>query len=322
MLVQDSTVIQLPGWLYEVFSGVSNGASKACNCRVQATYDIKNKVFIGFSIDPYSKNDLAAAPELELQEDDLILRDRGYLTKEELQRHVQNRADFIYRHKTGMVYLDPITEEPIDLLKELRTNGSIDQVVRLNNKEKTRVRIVAARVDTETANLRRMKAKKESRSKNPSQAVLALMDWTIFITTLCKEKVTMQTLLTIYGLRWRIEIIFKAWKSHMKFDVIHRVSRTQLLILLMARLLRITFFTNSFYRCCYPIILGLYQRHLSLLKFLNELQKNPERVEALFEGLFAPVIDQNATIWHSLKKYCCYDKRARLNYHEVCNSLL
>jgi hypothetical protein len=32
---------------------------------------------IGFSIDPYSKNDLAAAPELPLQQGDLVLRDRG-----------------------------------------------------------------------------------------------------------------------------------------------------------------------------------------------------------------------------------------------------
>ena len=37
--------------------------------------------FIDFSIDPYSKNDLVSAPELELQLDDLVLRDRGYLTK-------------------------------------------------------------------------------------------------------------------------------------------------------------------------------------------------------------------------------------------------
>jgi len=321
VLVQDSTIIQLPDWLYETFSGVSNGSSTRCNCRIQAIYDIKNKVLIDFSIDPYSKNDLTAAPELELQEGDLALRDRGYLTKDELQRHIHNQTDFIYRHKTGTVYLDPITEEPIELLNLLRKTGFIDQVLVLNNKEKTRVRIVAARVDTEIANTRRMKAKKESKGKNPSKATLALMDWTIFITTLCKEKASMKTLLSLYGLRWRIEIIFKAWKSHMSLGAIHRVCKTQLMIILRARLLRIIVFTNCLYRNCYQIVLRLYQSHLSILKFLNELQKNPERVEAIYECLFAPGVDDCATIWHCLKKYCCYDKRTRLNYHQICYSL-
>ena len=140
VVVQDSTIIQLPSWLYEDFSGVSNGSSKVCNCRIQATYDILNKRFIDFSIDPYSKNDLAAAPELELQPGDLVLRDRGYLTKSEMQRHQNNQADFIYRHKAGSVYLDPLTGEPIDLLKLLRKNASIDQTVLINNEENSLVR--------------------------------------------------------------------------------------------------------------------------------------------------------------------------------------
>ena len=201
VLVQDSTIIQLPNWLYEDFSGVSNGSSKVCNCRIQATYDILNKRFIDFSIDPYSKNDLAAAPELELHPGDLVLRDRGYLTKSEMQRHQDNQADFIYRHKAGSFYLDPLTEEPIDLLKLLRKNGSMDQTVLINNEEKTPVRIVATALDAETANLRRMKAKKESHSKNPSRTTLALMSWTLFITSIRPQKAGIKTLLTAYGLR-------------------------------------------------------------------------------------------------------------------------
>jgi len=46
------------------------------------------------------------------------------------------------------------------------------------------VRLMAAPVDEETANLRRMKAKRETRGHNPSKALLELMDWTIFITTI------------------------------------------------------------------------------------------------------------------------------------------
>ena len=65
VLVQDSTVIQLPARLFTTFSGVSNAHSNVCNARIQAVYDLVAAEFIDFSIDPYSKNDFKAAPELD-----------------------------------------------------------------------------------------------------------------------------------------------------------------------------------------------------------------------------------------------------------------
>ena len=69
-----------------------------------------------------------------------------------------------------------------------------------------------------------MKARKETKGHNPSKAVLELMDWTIFITTIPAPIADFARILAIYGLRWRIEVIFKAWKSHMNFHLLHRVS--------------------------------------------------------------------------------------------------
>jgi hypothetical protein len=67
------------------FSGVSNAHTKVCNARIQAVYDLVAGRLVAFSIDPHGKNDLATAPELEIREGDLVLRDRGYL--------IRNRAD-------------------------------------------------------------------------------------------------------------------------------------------------------------------------------------------------------------------------------------
>jgi hypothetical protein len=50
----------------------------------------------------------------------------------------------------------------------------------MNNKAGTSVRLPAAPVSLEIANLRRMKAKKESKGHDPSKAILELMDWTIY----------------------------------------------------------------------------------------------------------------------------------------------
>ena len=320
VIIQDSTVIKLPAWLYPIFSGVSNAHSKVCNARIQAVYDIKNMELLSFSIDSYSKNDLKAAPELKIKKGDLVLRDRGYLLMREIKRHIECCADVIYRHKTKSIYLDPITKSPINLAGLLKKHGNLDMDILLNNDDRTPVRLIAAPIDKETANLRRMKAKKEMNGHNPSKEVLELMDWTIFLTNIPKEKAGFETILLAYGMRWRIEIIFKAWKSHMNFDSIHRASQVQLFIILKMRLLRIMVFTNCLYRNCYLIVWGHFKRHLSLLSFFNELNGNPERIPAIISALSESVA-ANLPIWRSLVRYCCHEKRKRLNFHEHCISL-
>ena len=163
IIVQDSTIIRLPQRLFGVFSGVANASSKVCNARIQGVYDILNERFISFSIDPYSKNDLEAAPELLLEKGDLSLRDRGYLLFEEIDRHIRVGADCIYRYKNKMVLLNAVTEKPLDILAMLERTPTIDMEIKLNNKERTAVRLVAFPVSEQLANNRRMKAKKEKK---------------------------------------------------------------------------------------------------------------------------------------------------------------
>jgi len=320
VLVQDSTIIQLPSHLFEDFSGVSNAQTTVCNARVQATYNLLDHHLLAVSIDPYSKNDPAAAPELSLQPGDLSLRDRGCLVLDELQRHRAAGADCIYRHRTGTIYLDPQTAKPIDLPALLKKQGALDLVVWLNNPARTPVRLVTAPVDVETANLRRRKAKKETKGHQPSPAVLALMDWTIFITTIPAAAASFKDILAIYGLRWRIEIIFKAWKSHLKFPLLHRVSKLQLAILLKARLLVITACTNLVYGPLARAVRQNHSRRLSLLKFIRFLAQHPARLIGVLQS--RTLTDQdNQALHKTLARYCCYDLRKRQNYSEIWDAL-
>jgi len=175
VIVQDSTVLKLPSKLFEYFSGVSNGASTVCNARIQVVYDLLAETFVAFSIDPYSKNDLLAAPELELRVGDLVLRDRGYLINDEIQRHLNAGADCIYRHKYGNVYLDPQSGNPIDLAAKLSKEGQLDIEVLLGNAARTKVRIVAAMASDETVARRRMNAKKTMKRHSPTEDYLRML---------------------------------------------------------------------------------------------------------------------------------------------------
>jgi len=315
VLVQDSTIIKLPLRLFGSFSGMNNGAASVCAARIQGVYDIVSGVFLDFSIDPYSKNDLLAAPQLTICKNDLVLRDRGYFTVNEVQRHIDVNADCIFRYKAGTILLCPTTGKPLDIVKLLKMKNSIDMEACLNNKQRTKVRLIAIPVSDEISNRRRAIAKnKTNRSKQPSQTVLELMSWTIFITTISKEKACSNKIFTLYSLRWRIEIIFKAWKSYASFAKIHNISEIHLRILLTARFIMIAVFVQYVYNPCFEVIRSRYNRELSLLKLFCYLIKNIEHLPFLLT--FATRLD-HCIAEKYLLKYCTYDKRKRTNFNQL-----
>lgn len=310
ILVQDSTVVKLPYQLFDEFSGGSNGTTMACNARIQAVYDLMAQRFLFFSIDKYSKNDLDAASELSVRTGDLILRDRGYLKYDEIERLNDSGASFIYRHMASTNYRDPETDEFIDLPKLLAEKGSVDMDVCLNNNKRTPVRLVAAPVDEETANLRRMKEKKKKKGHNPSKKLLFMMSWTIFITDLPRDRFEFKTILALYGLRWRIETIFKTWKSNMSFAVIHRVSSQQLRAMLFARFIAIAITMNCVYKKGLKLVALHTGKILSLSKLMRYVQIRKERLGELIIDL----VENPAETSILLSRFCTYDRRRRLNY--------
>jgi hypothetical protein len=314
VLVQDSTIIRLPMWLFDSYSGVGNGSSAVCNARVQVTYDLIAGAFISFSVDPYTKNDLKAAPELELHEGDLVLRDRGYLTLSEIERHRDAQAHCIYRHKRQVRYLDPKTRHPIDLLNLLKQHNTIDMPVLLDNDQNTPVRLVAAPVPKELADIRRRRLKKEQNGHNPSPELLQLQAWTIFISTIPSEEAAFEALFAMYSLRWWIEIIFKAWKSCMRFAQIHKVSKCQLRVLLAARMTMAVICTHFVFQRAQERIRKHYRKELSILKTTRYLAQNPEKVPEIIIAL--QMTKGKAKPLQALARYASYDKRKRLNFQQ------
>ena len=298
--------------LFEIFSGVKNAKASVCNARIQG---VSGK-FVKFSIDSYSINDLVAAPQLELCKDDLVLRDRGYFIMDEVQRHIDANAHCIYRYKTGTILINSLTGKKLDILKLLKKRRSLDIEVCLNNESRTKVRIVAVPVNEEIASRRRSKAKKDACGHNPSKNVLDLMGWTIFLTTISKECASFQQIYKMYSLRWRIEIIFNAWKSHAGFAKCHNVSESQLRTLLIARLIMIVIYVHCVYSPCFNIIRKEYKRDLSLLKLFNFLTQNLNVLIVLIEYALSLHCNSSDIEYAktNLVKYCSYEIRSRTNF--------
>ncbi len=317
ILLHDSTIIKLPLGLFKAFSGVKNAHRAVCNARIQGIYDLLSGKFVQFSIDPYSKNDLASTLEIPVQAGDLVLRDRGYFTIEALDKHKREGADSIYRYKHATSLYDAATGQKIDLLELLTRKGSVDEPVNAGPEQRTHLRLIAVPVPEETANLRRMKAKKEMRHA-PSQELLKLMSWTIFLTTITDPSITFKEVLALYRLRWRIENIFKTWKSYFSFEKVHNVPEIQLRVLLNARFIMITLAYERLFSRLLGQVYRATGRLLSLIKFTRYITQNLSIMPKLL----------NAHRLHpqscrALQRYCTYEKRNRSNFMtDVANILL
>jgi ribosomal protein S8 len=309
ILLQDSTIIQLPARLFETFSGVKNAHAKTCHARIQGVYDLCAGQFISFSIDPYSKNDVSVAADIQVQPGDLLLRDRGYFLIDLLGEFKEKGVDTISRYKHITTLYDLNTQQEINLLDMLTRHGYVDQVYLAGTNKKVRVRLLAVPVKEEIANLRRMKAKKESKGHAPSEELLRLMSWSIFIVTIETPTLTIQHVLALYGLRWRIENIFKTWKSNFSFGKLHNVSTNQLYLLLIARLVIISLCYHRAFVPLYAKIRSRSNRQLSLMKFM--------RFVSLNMALLPEMLNRHcwtASLLDALARYCTYDKRQRQHF--------
>ncbi len=309
ILLQDSTIIQLPLRLFSAFSGVRNAHKAVCNARIQGIYDLLSGRFIKFTIDSYSKNDQSVTLDISAEPGDLILRDRGYFSLEAIADQKEKGAEISNRHKHGTSFYDPKTMKQMDLLMLLKKRGSIDMNVLAGKDKHLKVRLVAVPVDEEIANIRRMKAKKETKGHAPSQELLMLMSWTIFITTITDPAITFKEIYALYGLRWRIENIFKTWKSNFNFARLHNVSENQLRVLLTARFIMIVVFYHKLYLPLSFQIRKTTTKQLSLMKFMRYIKQNIEILPELLDHRTWTTDNLAAIV-----RYSTYEKRGRVNF--------
>lgn len=137
------------------------------------------------------------------------------------------------------------------------------------------------------------------------------MGWTIFITSLDSSEIAIDDFVELYGLRWKIETIFKTWKSHMSFDKIHIVSAIQLRLILIARFIAITLFYEKIYA---PLLQRVHQESkkiLSLMKLMRYISRNIKAIPQLLNAVNGSVKGLK-----NIERYCTYDKRKRRNFIE------
>lgn len=320
ILIQDSTCLALPPTLAKSFPGASNQSGKAQAClRIQCIYDLMAENFVTFVLSGFTRNDQNASTDIlpVLRAGDLLLRDLGYFTLHSLHEIANKGAAFLTRLRFGTSVIDPATGLALDWKAILSKGASLDMQVWLGKDLKLPVRLIAIPLPEAVANQRRRKARaNRDRRLNHDELYFYLLGWSIFVTNANEELLPCKKLAGLYRLRWRIEILFRSWKSHLALKNPHRVGEAQLKLLVCGLLL----FSVLMHSCMQapPGTTGRPGQTVSLLRFADFLATFLLLI--LIPG--ASTTELSERLFKQIQAHGHYDKRKRANYNDMKEAAL
>ncbi len=155
----------------------------------------------------------------------LWMADLGLVTLARLATIAAAGSAFLTRIKanTHIETADGQVWEQRSLLAD-QTSDRIELAVRLGKRARIPARLLAMRVPDAVAEERRERLQADAARKRPrhpepvSDERLALAAWTIYVTNVPAEQLTMAEAMVLVRARWQIELLFKLWKSHAHID--------------------------------------------------------------------------------------------------------
>jgi hypothetical protein len=324
--IEDGTHIQLdetmakayPGNRYWDRTNRRIGKTKAI-LKIQATYNIVSQQFVRFIIGNYRTNDQhnAATILTQAQRGDLVIRDLGYFSSKVFKLLMKEGISFISRLRMKVGLFTVAEEKPIDLAKMLRKRGIIDTNILISQEEKTPVRLIAFPVEDSVAEARRRKAKKEKRTVLTKEQSF-FKGFNFYVTDVPSKNLSIQDVALLYRIRWRIEIIFKTWKSCLRMTNIkkdtnqYRLESYIYCMLIFIVLFQVDLF-NHLSEDAFRINRNIEERGLSLMKFTKYIANN---ITLFVLGLNSYIYDKEL-IERQMIRYCLYESRSdRINFNQ------
>jgi len=323
VLLQDSTCINVPKNLAPYFPSSYTKKREAATARIQLTTDLLSDTYEDYSLGSFCDNDGKASKDILaiVKPRDLVLRDKGYWSLDVFKELDEKGCYYLSRLKYGVNLYDFGTKKELNLAKILnkaskKGQNTVDKQILLGAKHQLSARLIAIRLPQEVADERRRKAKADRHSKtNHSQDYYERLDWCIFVTNIPEEILTAEQVAKVYRFRWKIEIIFKVWKSKFDFDKMFDKPSMSPSRAIITFFLLLTWLTLFFVNLYSYFLIKIYQktkRFISIFKFADFLiifMQDSIKREQLLENP-DDFIDLVASS-------CLYDKRKRQNQMEL-----
>jgi hypothetical protein len=148
-----------------------------------------------------------------------------------------------------------------------------------------------------------MKEEARRRGQAVSQTQLRLADWTILVTNVPTNLLTLREAMVVARVRWQIELIFKLWKSHNRIDEWRSAQPWRILCEVYAKLIGVVIQHWLFLVGCwtYP--------NRSLVKAAQTIQKHAWHLASAFVAEPERLVEVLTTIQRCLAAGCRINKR-------------
>ena len=222
----DSTGFNINDNFKKAFPG-TGGSETTSNAaaKVQLIYECKSGEVSHMEITDGRTNDQKYSSKIASfsQKNELNIGDLGYSSFTTLSEIDSKQAFFLFRHNTSSnLYLQKngkfVKFELDEFLSSQKSSAIELDVYLTKGKEFLKIRLCAFKVPNNIAEKRKQNLKKKAkkRKETPKKRNLRLTDWSLFITNTTIEQIPSKIIRTLYRLRWKIELIFKNWKSILK----------------------------------------------------------------------------------------------------------
>jgi hypothetical protein len=237
----DSSTVRLPARFAAIWSG--SGEAGIAAVKLHTLLDLRWGQLQGPVLTPARQDD-KRSPLLpaSLEPGALRVIDLGFYALKRLRAMGQAGAYWLCRAQSQTTLLTPDGRPwtVLALLRAHKRQAVIDLPVTLGSSARVPARLIAFRLDGQTAAARRrrlQKVTKRKRGRAVSPQRLALGAWDIAITNAPSELLSAEECRVLLRARWQIELLFKRWKSEGTIDASRSQQPWRILCELYAKLL-------------------------------------------------------------------------------------
>jgi hypothetical protein len=284
--VEDCTVLSLPATLAEQFRGCggSDETSGKAALRVFVSYELQTGKFQELAIaearGPDSVVAQAHAPALPAGA--LRIRDLGFFDRRLLEADASAGVHWISRIPPRITLQTRENGPSLPITTFLAQQGAnvhrIDTWLWVGQADgqaqPLRCRLLAVRCPPEVAARRRQKVHESARRKGrtASQERLQMCDWTVLITSVPEDKLSIAEAWELYCARWQVELLFKRWKGLGGLQMSTRLKAERVLCEIYAKLL------GMLVAHWFTLIRGGPLEGYSVMKAIREIQHLAGRI--------------------------------------------
>lgn len=225
VFIQDSTVIGLPRTLAHIWRGSGNQHT-ADTATARLKLAVRLELTTGALTGPYPDHGVTSDRTITLQDEPipagaLRIADLGFFDLDVLQAIGQADGYWLTRPQITTVITDQDGQRlELPAFLAAQDTATVDVPIRLGARHQLPGRLLALRVPQEVADQRRrrLRAEAKRRGRAPNASHLALAGWTIFVTNVPADVLSVREALILGRARWQIELLFKLWKSQGQID--------------------------------------------------------------------------------------------------------